>query len=200
MNLPRDDWRNAAARMTPGGGTSPDAAAASGDRIAPVIPIDTRRATRDDAGAAEAALLRLLRGRSLSVAEAHAVLAEHGVEDAGAAVIIAEYVGRGYLGDDALAEQLIHAAVTRQGQSRAAIARLLQSRGIDREVAEAALDHAGDDADRARELARHHAASLRSVPVEVAVRRLAGRLQRRGYSASVALSAARSAMVGDDRA
>lgn len=198
MSSPRDDWPEAVTRSDAGTGMPFPAAAAAGDGLAPVIPIEGRRSTRDGTGAAEAELLRRLRGRPLSIAEAHAVLSERGVEGARATALIAEYVDRGYLGDDALAEQLTHVAVTRRGQSRAAIGRMLQSRGIDREVAEAAVDHLDDDADRAREIARHHLPSLRSVPIEVAVRRLTGRLQRRGYSASVALSAARSVLGSDD--
>ncbi len=170
----------------------------SPDTPAPVIPIDRGRSARRDGGAAEADLLRRLRGRSLSIVEAHAVLSEHGMDPDAAAAIVAEYVDRGYLGDDALAEQITHAAATRHGWSRAAVARQLQSRGVDAAAVDAALADLGDDAERAREIARRHAATLQSVPLDTAIRRLTARLQRRGYSATVALEAARSALATID--
>ena len=179
-------------------GPSARATVVNSDDLAPVIPIDRGRSTGRDDGAVEADLLRRLRSRSLSMREAHAVLAEHGMDGAAAAAIVAEYVDRGYLGDDALAEQIARVAVTRRGWSRAMVARQLESRGVATDAAEAALAALDDDAERAREIARRHAATLRSVPLDAATRRLAGRLQRRGYSATVALDAARSALTSPD--
>lgn len=179
-------------------GPTPRATVVNSDDLAPVIPIDRGRSPRRDGGAAEADLLRRLRRRSLSLVEAHAVLAEHGMDEAAAAAVVAEFIDRGYLGDAALAEQLAHVAATRHGWSRAAVARQLESRGVAAEAAEAALADLDDDAERAREIARRHAAGLRSVPLDAATRRLTARLQRRGYSATVALDAARSVLTDPD--
>ena len=62
-------------------------------------------------------------------------------------------------------------------------------------MADAALaELPDDDAERALEFARSKAGSLRSLERDVALRRLAGQLARRGYGGSVALNAARTAL------
>lgn len=146
------------------------------------------------AAAGEAALLRKLRTRSLSVREARAVLAQHGVDDDAGETIVERFVGRGYLDDVKLAEQLVHTGVERKGQGRGVIAQTLSKRGIPREVVDAALEELpGDEFDRALEFARSKARSLRGLDRDTALRRLAGQLARRGYG-GVAMSAARQAL------
>jgi regulatory protein len=156
----------------------------------------------DDAGQdgiereiAEKNLLKRLRSRSLSVKEARAVVAERDLEDDAVDAVLTDFLGRGYLNDAALAEQLIHAGVDRKGQGRQVIAQTLAKRGIPRDVADAALAALpDDDVERALEYARGKARSLRNLDREVAVRRLTGQLARRGYPGSVALTAARQAL------
>jgi regulatory protein len=145
--------------------------------------------------AAEKQLLRKLRSKPLSIAEARAVLATHELDDGLAASIIDHACRRGYLDDSSLAEHLIHVAVDRKGQGRTAIAMALQKRRIPRDVVDAAL--AGlpdDDGDRALEFARTKARQLDRVEQDVALRRLVGQLSRRGYAGSVAMEAARRAL------
>ena len=146
------------------------------------------------AAAGEAALLRKLRTRSLSVREARAVLAQHGVDDDAGETIVERFVGHGYLDDVKLAEQLVHTGVERKGQGRGVIAQTLSKRGIPREVVDAALEELpGDEFDRALEFARSKARSMRGLDRDTALRRLAGQLARRGYG-GVAMSAARQAL------
>lgn len=147
-----------------------------------------------DAGLAEKALLRKLRTRSLSESEAKDVLAEHGLVEAEAEVVLASMREYGYLDDAALAEQLIHVGADRKGQGRRVIAQTLAKRGIPREIADAALAALpDDDLERALEFARTKARSLKGVDRDTALRRLAGQLARRGYG-SVSLIAARMAL------
>ncbi|MCG7413991.1 MULTISPECIES: regulatory protein RecX [Microbacterium] len=146
------------------------------------------------AAAAEAALLRRLRTRSLSIREARAVLRERELDEASVDALVERFVGNGYLDDARLAEQLIHSGVERKGQGRLMLSQALGKRGIPREVIDAALAELPDDeAERALAFARQKARSLQGLDRDTALRRLSGQLARRGYG-SVALSAARQAL------
>jgi regulatory protein len=145
--------------------------------------------------AAEAALLRRLRGRQLSVSEAGAFLRERDLDAVGVSSVIDHCIELGYLDDARLAEQLVHTATSRKGQGRQAIALTLGKRGIAREVVdEALMALPDDDAERAAEFAASRVRSLRDLDRQTALRRLAGQLARRGFASHVALSAARAAL------
>ena len=160
--------------------------------------------TADSAGAADAAaaaeaaeqgLVKKLRSRQLSVSEARTHLNRLDVDADAADGIIDAFIARGYLDDARLAEQIVHAGVDRKGQGRQVIAQSLVKRGVPRDVVDAALaELPDDDAERALAFARSKAGSMRGLDRDVALRRLAGQLARRGYGGSVALSAARTAL------
>lgn len=144
---------------------------------------------------AENILLKRLRTRQLSVAEARTLVAQRGLGADEVDSVLEDFLRRGYLDDAGLAEQLIHVGTDRKGQGRQVIAQTLAKRGIPRDVADAALATLpDDDFERALEYARSKARSLASVDRETAVRRLAGQLARRGYRGSVALTAAQTAL------
>jgi regulatory protein len=178
-------------------------------RDARPIDLDTERAGRarsggsrgrapESAGSADAAelgLLKKLRARQLSVSEAKTYLGQFELGGEGVEVILDAFLARGYLDDARLAEQLVHAGVDRKGQGRQAISQSLAKRGVPRDVADAALaELPDDDAERALEFARSKAGSMRGLERDVALRRLAGQLARRGYGGSSALNAARQAL------
>lgn len=147
---------------------------------------------RTEAG--EAALLRKLRTRSLSVREARAVLVERELDEASVDSILDRFMRDGYLDDAKLAEQLVYSAVDRKGQGRMAVAQTLAKRGVPRDVIDAALAELPDDEfERALEFARGKARSMRDLERDVALRRLSGQLARRGYGAQ-SLTAARQAL------
>lgn len=165
--------------------------------------LDARDAARSDTEAdgganvdlAEKALLKKLRTRSLSVSEARGILREHDLDDAAIESVIASMDEYGYVDDAALADQLVHAGVDRKGQGRQLIAQTLAKRGIPRDVADAALAALpDDDLERALEFARGKARSMRDLDRDTALRRLSGQLARRGYSGSLAMTAARIAL------
>jgi regulatory protein len=144
---------------------------------------------------AEDLLTRRLRRSALSEREARTFLVQRGIDPSVAEAAIERFTSRGWIDDAVLAEQLLYAGTSRKGQGRRAIAQTLITRGIARDVADAAL--AGlpdDDDDRALEYARSKAHGLRSYDLETALRRLMGQLARRGYSGSVASTAARIAL------
>ena len=144
---------------------------------------------------AEELLTRRLRRSALSEREARAFLAQRGIDQAVVEVAVDRFTSRGWIDDAVLAEQLIYAGTSRKGQGRRAISQTLSARGIARDIADAALATLpDDDDDRALEYARSKAHGLRSYDLETAMRRLIGQLARRGYSGSVASSAARTAL------
>lgn len=144
---------------------------------------------------AEAALLKKLRGRSLSVRESRDFLLGEQASPAEADAVLDTLVRHGYLDDIRLAEQLVYSGTVKKGQGRQAIARALVQRGIPRDVVDAALSDApDDDAERALDYARHKAGAFREVDRDTALRRLVGQLSRRGYSSHVAMTAARTAL------
>ena len=157
------------------------------------LPVDEAEA--ESRAAAEAALLKKLRARSLSVRESRAFLGEQGLADESVDAVIDSLLRHGYLDDLRLAEQLVYTGTSRKRQGRVAIAQTLTARGIPRDVVDAALaDSDDDDAERALAFARHKAGSLRALDRDVALRRLTGQLARRGYAGSLAMMAARTAL------
>ncbi|WJL95294.1 regulatory protein RecX [Microbacterium sp. ET2] len=148
-----------------------------------------------DPATVERALLRRLGARGLSVREAEAFVVARGLSREAAAELVATFCERGYLDDGRLAEQVVWSGVARKSEGRRAIARRLAQRGVERDVADAALAELPDDDDeRALEFARGKARSLARLDHDVALRRLAGQLARRGFGGSSALAAARTAL------
>jgi len=148
---------------------------------------------------AERALLKRLRGRSLSVREARDVLRGAELDESEAEDVIAAFLDNGYLDDSRLAEQLLDGALGRKAQGATAVAQTLARRGLDREVIDIALASLPDDeAERALEFARQRARGMSGLDHDVALRRLHGQLARRGFRGAVALDAARQALAGDE--
>ena len=151
-------------------------------------------ASDDPIADASEVLVRKLRSKQLSSAEARDVLRESGLSSEDRALVIEQFEQRGYLDDVSLAELLVTSGSERKGQGRVAIARTLSQRGIPRQIADEALSVLDDDdAERALDYARSKVAGLRRYDEDTAIRRLVGQLSRRGYGGSVALTAARTA-------
>lgn len=90
----------------------------------------------------------------------------------------------GYVNDERFAKtKALSAAEHKQHGRRRAMAELMKA-GVGRQVAEKALDDVYEQTDStalARQLAQKQAARLRRLDPQVARRRLAGMLQRRGF-------------------
>jgi regulatory protein len=119
----------------------------------------------------------VLAGRPHSVAELRRKLLSRGCDAPAVETALERLSGLGYLDDAAFARSLV--ARRSEGRGRALIAAELGARGVDREVAERALGELGRDEQlaAARRLARR---SPTDDP-----RRLAARLQRRGFAPDV---------------
>lgn len=144
---------------------------------------------------AEEVLVRKLRAKQLSVAEARSVLRENDLDRDAIDDIIDEFERRSYLDDHTLASLLVTSGSERKGQGRIALARSLAQRGIPRDIIDEALEELpDDDAERALDFARGKASGMARLDYDTALRRLHGQLARRGYGGSVAMDAARTAL------
>jgi len=110
----------------------------------------------------------------------------------------------GLVDDERFARAVVEQQAGRRLSGRRAVESALWSKGVDRQVAAAALgelDAPGAELDRACELARQRAGRMRNLAPEVAYRRLAGLLARRGYAPGVCHEATRRALaITDDDA
>ena len=162
----------------------------------PLDPLgDDASSEAESLSQAEDALARRLRHSALSAREARAFLLQRDFDVSIIDVLIDRFTSRGWIDDAALAEQLVYIGTSRKSQGRRAIALTLGQRGIPREIVDAALASLpDDDAERALEYARTKAYGLRDVDFDTALRRLMAQIGRRGYSGSIASSAARTAL------
>lgn len=192
---PAEEWHTTWREPGRGGLRRTPPAPAGGVRFAESADDDDAPSEQEIVEAAEASMIKALRRRSISESEARSRLLREDVPRDAADEIVARFVDLGYLDDTALAEQIVHAAVTRKSQGGRAIAQALHARGISREVVEIALESLPDDEeDRALEYARGKARALLRVDDDTALRRLSGQLARRGFGGSLAMSAARRAL------
>lgn len=107
---------------------------------------------------------------------------------------ITRLAAAGYLNDAAFAQQWARARQERQGLGPTRLARELKAKGVgDAEVADAlaSLREERDVREVAAEAAARRLKGLRGLPPEVARRRLAAYLERRGFSAEVILGLCR---------
>lgn len=99
----------------------------------------------------------------------------------------------GLVDDERFARELTRSRAARLDGDRSVRSALAKA-GVSAELAEAALAEAGDESERALELARRRAARLSHLEPETARRRLYGLLVRRGYSPGLAAAACGEAL------
>ena len=155
---------------------------------------DGGAAQKDPVQSAHAAALRLLTVRAHSRAEIEQRLARRGFEAEPVATALDRLERAGLLDDEAFATELA-ASRTRRGYSASMVGRDLRSRGVDKSIAAraaAAASPPDEEAERCVTLARDWVARHPGLAYEVAARRLAGYLARRGYSSGVVARAVAS--------
>jgi regulatory protein len=144
---------------------------------------------------AEKLLLQRLRTRSLSVAEARAVLGGTEIGDGDAEEIIQRFSELHYLDERKLADQIMRSHHERKGLGRTAVEAEMRRRRLAHDVMLEKLDELPDDeAARAAELAGKRMQQLDRLDDETADRRLTGYLMRKGYSSQVVRAAVKEAM------
>ncbi|MFG0275705.1 MAG: recombination regulator RecX [Phycisphaerales bacterium] len=149
----------------------------------------------DRVEAAKRDALRLLEKRSFTRAALVERLRRKGHDEASADAAASVMERLGLIDDGAFARDMIDRELERTPAARALLAQRLASRGVEAGAAEAALDEAlagrdalGDALAAARVMRRKMPENL---DAQTALRRLAGRLARRGFDEEVALEAAR---------
>jgi regulatory protein len=151
-------------------------------------PAGPRRATAKDRA------LGLLAVRWRSRAELGRRLARAGYEAEEIEQALGDLELVGLVEDVRFARELVRDQAARKLAGDRAIKAALREKGIAPELVEAALEEAGDEAERAGALAETRARRLGHLPPEVAYRRVYSLLVRRGYGSALAREACRRAL------
>lgn len=112
-----------------------------------------------------------------------------------AETVLERFTEAGLIDDRRFAETLVATRRSARGLSRSALARELSTKGVSLEIIDDVLSEltAEEDLATATKLAVKRIRGLMSHPRETRNRRLLGFLQRKGYSASIAFAAIKSA-------
>ncbi|WP_431880803.1 regulatory protein RecX [Micromonospora chalcea] len=150
---------------------------------------------RDEAELAREICLRQLAVRPRTRAELAGALARRGISEEIAEQVLDRYDEVGIVDDAAFARAWVSSRHNGRGLARRALANELRQRGVDGEVAGAALDDLDEEteAETARALVDRKLRSTRGEP-DAVFRRLVGMLARKGYPAGVAIRAVKDAL------
>ena len=135
--------------------------------------------------------LRLLGVRSRSREELRRRLRQAGHDPDEIEAALADLERVGLIDDEAFADEVVRWKLGRRGYGHRAAITALRKAGVDREVAERAVEAAGweDEQSRAEEVATARLPRLASLDPETAYRRMLSFLLRRGFDPEVARSA-----------
>lgn len=163
---------------------------------------EERFVTAIERGKAYEAAVRLLAARGRSVQEMISRLRRKGLRPDAVEHAVGRLESEGLLDDAVMAREYARSRAER-GFGRARILADLSRRGVERRVAERAVAEAvGDDEAGWREtllaLARSRAPRVRGLDRDVARRRLAGYLARRGYDGADVLAAVNQVLEPDE--
>jgi len=141
-------------------------------------------------------VLRQLAMAPRSRAELEAKLAQRDCPADVAAAVLDRMTEVGLVDDEAYALTLVRSQQAGRGLAKRALARELHNKGIEDDLADAALASISDadERDRARALVDKKLHAMHGLGIEVQARRLAGMLARKGYSPSLAYAVIREAI------
>src|SRR5690349_6988477 len=173
---------------------------------------EAARLAREDAAAAEVEadpeavarkiLLDTLTGQARTRQELADKLATRGVPDELAKGLLDRFTEVGLIDDAAFARQWVESRHRSRGLAPRALKQELRRKGVDDDDAAEALEQIDESDERtaARALVDKKLRSMRGLDHQVATRRLAGLLARKGYSSGVAFSVVREALAeaGED--
>jgi regulatory protein len=153
----------------------------------------------DPESVARKILLDQLTGRARSRADLEKKLAQKNVPAEIASTLLDRFEEVGLVDDAAFAQEWVNQRQEGKGLAKRALAQELRRKGIDDEVARAALDtvDAEDEVETARLLVRRKLRSMRGLEEQVAVRRLVGMLARKGYSSGTSFRVVREELGAD---
>jgi regulatory protein len=147
----------------------------------------------DQEAVARKILLDQLTASARSRSELSTKLARKGVPDEIAARLLDRFEEVGLVDDQAFARAWVRSRQPGKGLARRALAQELRRKGVDDDVARVALDEVDpdDEVEAARVLVRRRLRTVIGLPRDTVVRRLAGMLARKGYSAGVCFAVVR---------
>ncbi|KQV69726.1 hypothetical protein ASC64_07795 [Nocardioides sp. Root122] len=171
---------------------------------------EAARLAREEAAAAEVEadpeavarkiLLDTLTGQARTRQELADKLAKRGVPDDLAATLLDRFTEVGLIDDAAFARQWVESRHRSRGLAPRALKQELRRKGVGDDDAAEALEQIdeADQRDAARALVDKKLRSMRGLEPQVATRRLAGLLARKGYAAGLAFSVVREALAEGD--
>jgi len=137
--------------------------------------------------------LRYLSFRNRSVKELKTFLLGKGYDPAVVSCILTRLEEVGLLDDRAFAKAWAEVRVKSKGMGERLLERELHQKGIKKEAIREVVEGLGDEEERALSLALARVERLKGLDKETAKRRLAGFLQRKGYSGEVVYDVVRKA-------
>nr|WP_166756286.1 regulatory protein RecX [Modestobacter marinus] len=154
----------------------------------------------DPEAAARAICLRALTGTAKTRKQLADLLAKKDVPDDAAAAVLDRFTEVGLIDDAAFAAAWVSTRQSGRGLARRALTAELRAKGVDGEVAAAAVAEVDpqDEWDSARRLVERKLPSMRRLDRVTAERRLIGMLARKGYGGGLAGYVVREALDGRD--
>lgn len=154
----------------------------------------------DPESVARSICLKLLTMSPKTRAQLADALAAKGIPDEAAQTVLDRYTQVGLIDDAAFAQAWVSTRQAGRGLATRVLAQELHRRGIDKDIAGAALATLDPDAEdaSARLLVQRKLGSMRGLEPSVATRRLLGMLARKGYPSDVAFRVIRDELPGSD--
>jgi regulatory protein len=154
----------------------------------------------DPEGVGRTILLDSLTGQARTRQELADKLAKREVPDEVATELLDRFTEVGLIDDASYARQWVESRHRSRGLAPRALAQELRRKGVGDKEAKAALEQIDEDdqRDAARALVDKKLRSMRGLDPQVATRRLAGLLARKGYPAGLAFAVVREALAGSD--
>lgn len=143
----------------------------------------------DPESVARSICLKLLTLSPKSRAQLSDALAAKGIPDEAAEAVLNRYIEVGLIDDAAFAQAWVSTRQAGRGLATRVLAQELHRKGIDKDIAGAALATIEPDAEEAsaRMLVQRRLHSMRGLEPSVATRRLLGMLARKGYPSELAV-------------
>ena len=166
------------------------------DRTAASAAATAADVEADRVGFARTSCLRLLERGPRTRAELAAALANKGVPDDAAEQVLSRFAEVGMIDDALFASMWVTSRHRGRGLASRALSQELRRKGVDGEVAQAALEELDPEQElaTARALVQRRLAGTRGLTPDAQVRRLAGMLACKGYPAGTAFRVVREAL------
>ncbi|TQN41936.1 regulatory protein [Blastococcus colisei] len=167
--------------------------------VAPGTPDDEMG---DPESVARGICLRALTGAPKTRQQLADLLAQRGVPEDAAEMVLDRFTEVGLIDDAAFARAWVSSRQAGRGLARRALSAELRAKGVEPEVAAEAVGEVDDEDERtaARRLVERRAAAMRRLDRATATRRLMGMLARKGYSGGMAAAVVREVLdcIGSD--